>query len=361
MHTDPRKAQSSCVRHVVAMPWPGRGHINPMMNLCKRLVSQDPNLLVTFVVTEEWLGLIGSDPKPDMIHFATLPNLIPSELVRANDLTGFIDAVYTRLEEPFEHLLDRFSSQPLTAIIADTYVLWATRVGTQRNIPVVSLWIMPATLLSLFLHSDLLAAHGHFLVEPPSESKEDEIVDYIPGLAPTRLGDLLQIFHCDSNKMFNKFKPCFHELSKAKYLLVPSAYELEPKAIDFLTSKFNFPVYATGPLIPFPDVSAGYDSKKPYYIQWLDGQPESSVLYISQGSFLSGSETQMEELVGGVRESGVRFLWVARGGELKLKEALEGSSGVVVSWCDQLRVLCHVAVGGFWTHCRFNSTLEGIY
>ncbi|KFK34734.1 hypothetical protein AALP_AA5G186000 [Arabis alpina] len=69
----------------------------------------------------------------------------------------------------------------------------------------------------------------------------------------------------------------------------------------------------------------------------------------------------MEEIVEGVRESGVRFLWVARGCELKLKKALEGSLGVVVSWCDQLRVLCHAAVGGFWTHCGFNSTLEGIY
>nr|AAM96996.1 putative glucosyltransferase [Arabidopsis thaliana]AAN15419.1 putative glucosyltransferase [Arabidopsis thaliana] len=68
----------------------------------------------------------------------------------------------------------------------------------------------------------------------------------------------------------------------------------------------------------------------------------------------------MEEIVVGVREAGVKFFWVARGGELKLKEALEGSLGVVVSWCDQLRVLCHAAIGGFWTHCGYNSTLEGI-
>uniref|UniRef100_A0A1J3HPS1 UDP-glycosyltransferase 87A1 n=1 Tax=Noccaea caerulescens TaxID=107243 RepID=A0A1J3HPS1_NOCCA len=161
--------------------------------------------------------------------------------------------------------------------------------------------------------------------------------------------------------MYNSFKPCFDELSKAKYLLLSSADELEPKAVQFLTSKFDFPVYATGPLIPFPDLSAGYDDSEPDYIQWLDKQPESSVLYISQGSFLSASEVQMEEIVRGVRESGVRFLLVARGGESELKKALEGSSGIVVSWCDQLRVLCHVAVGGFWTHCGFNSTLEGLH
>ena len=118
---------------------------------------------------------------------------------------------------------------------------------------------------------------------------------------------------------------------------------------------------STGPLIPFQELSVENKRSKPDYIRWLDGQAKSSVLYISQGSFLSVSEAQMEEIVAGVRESGVPFLWVARGGESKMKEALEGSSGFVVSWCDQLRVLCHAALGGFWTHCGFNSTLEGMY
>ncbi|CAH2060062.1 unnamed protein product [Thlaspi arvense] len=347
-------------RHVVAMPWPGRGHINPMMNLCKHLVRRYPNLTVTFVVTEEWLGFIGSDPKPDRIQFATLPNLIPSELVRAKDFIGFIDAVFTRLEEPFERLLDRLNSPPATAIIADTNVIWAVRVGERRNIPVGSLWTMSATFLTLLLHSDLLISHGHALFEP-SESKEDKIVDYIPGLSPTKLQDLPPLFDSYNHRVLKKFKLFLNEIPRAKCLLFTTAYELEPKAIDVLTSKLDIPVYATGPLIPFEELIAGNDGSEPDYIQWLDKQPESSVLYISQGSFLSVSEAQMEEIVVGVKQSGVRFLWVARGSESKMKEALKGSSGIVVSWCDQLRVLSHEAVGGFWTHCGFNSTLEGIY
>ncbi|CAL9234922.1 unnamed protein product [Arabidopsis halleri] len=357
---DPNESPPIQFRHVVAMPYPGRGHINPMMNLCKRLVRRYPNLHVTFVVTEEWLGFIGSDPNPDRIHFATLPNLIPSELVRAKDFIGFIDAVYTRLEEPFEKLLDGLTSPPPSAIIADTYVIWAVRVGRRRNIPVVSLWTMSATILSFFLHSDLLISHGHALFEP-SESKEEEVVDYVPGLPPTKLRDLPPIFDGYNHRVFKTAKLCFDELPGAKCLLFTTAYELEPKAIDAFSSKLDIPVYATGPLIPFEELSVQNDNKEPDYIRWLDEQPESSVLYISQGSFLSVSEAQIEEIMKGVRESGVRFLWVARGGESKLKEAFEGSSGVVVSWCDQLRVLCHAAVGGFWTHCGFNSTLEGIY
>jgi hypothetical protein len=162
---DSAKTYPSTVCHVVAMPYPGRGHINPMMNLCKLLALKRPqHILVTFVVTEEWLGFIGSDPKPNNIRFATVPNVIPSELGRAKDFPGFVEAVSTKMEAPFEELLDRLEP-PVTAIVADTYVVWAIRVGNRRNIPVASLWPMSATLFSVLHHFELLVQHGHFPIE----------------------------------------------------------------------------------------------------------------------------------------------------------------------------------------------------
>ncbi|VVA16496.1 PREDICTED: UDP-glycosyltransferase [Prunus dulcis] len=66
----------------------------------------------------------------------------------------------------------------------------------------------------------------------------------------------------------------------------------------------------------------------------------------------------MDEIVAGVQNSDARFLWVARGDASKLKD---GDKGLVVSCCDQLRVLCHDSIGGFWSHCGWNSTLEAVY
>ena len=30
---------------------------------------------------------------------------------------------------------------------------------------------------------------------------------------------------------------------------------------------------------------------------------------------------------------------------------------MVVAWCDQLRLLCHSSVGGFWTHCGWSFVI----
>ena len=113
---------------VVAMPYPSRDHINPMMNLCKTLALKNSNILITFVVTEEWFGFIDSNPKPDNIRFSTIPNIIPSELGRAIDMNSFVEATMTKLKAPFVRLLDHLEP-PITVIMVDTFLFWVVGVG----------------------------------------------------------------------------------------------------------------------------------------------------------------------------------------------------------------------------------------
>ncbi|KAJ4971333.1 hypothetical protein NE237_004432 [Protea cynaroides] len=151
---------SSC--HVVAMPYPGRGHINPMMNLCKLLACrEDGDFLITFVVTEEWLGFLSSDPKPANIRLRSIPNDIPSENGRAGNFLGFTQAVMTKMEDPFEQLLDQLEIAP-TAIITDQLLKWAVAVANRRNIPVATLCTVSPSFFSAVYHFELLEQNGHF-------------------------------------------------------------------------------------------------------------------------------------------------------------------------------------------------------
>lgn len=98
--------------------------------------------------------------------------------------------------------------------------------------------------------------------------------------------------------------------------------------------------------------------------QWLDAKPQSSVIYLSFGSFASLPQKQMDELANGLIACNKPFIWVVRAAELNKLPCnfVEHSckQGLVVSWSSQLDVLGHESVGCFVTHCGWNSTIEAL-
>lgn len=105
-------------------------------------------------------------------------------------------------------------------------------------------------------------------------------------------------------------------------------------------------------------------------ISWLDSQKPNSVLYVSTGSLVRISKSELAEMAWGLANSDQPFLWVVRPGlvngcsglELLPKGFLEMTRirGKVVQWASQQRVLGHKSVGGFWTHNGWNSTIESV-
>ncbi|VVA16501.1 PREDICTED: UDP-glycosyltransferase [Prunus dulcis] len=236
--------------------------------------------------------------------------------------------------EARQHLLDRLEP-PVTALIADTYLVWSVEIGNVRNIPVASLWTMSASVYSVFHFFDLLVQHSHFPVN--LEERGEEHVDYIPGLPSTRVADLSTCFYGKGLNVLDRALESVALLSKAQWLLLPSVYKLEAQVIDALRANTSIPVYHIGPTIPHFKLETESRPSEAHYFDWLDKQPSGSVLYVSQGSLHSAPKAQMDEIADGLRESRVRFFWVAREAASELKERC-GGMGIVVPWCDQLRV-----------------------
>ncbi|XP_047983248.1 UDP-glycosyltransferase 87A1-like [Salvia hispanica] len=347
-------------RHVVVMPYPGRGHINPALSLCTAMADQSSNIHITVVVTEEWLGLLASEKKPSNVAFAAIPNVVPSEKARGDDLQAFVAAVLTKMQAPFEQLLDGGSLPPPDFIIGDAFLSWVHEVSTKRNIPSAHMWTMSAAVYTVFYHFDLLVQNGHYPVDLSVNG--EAVVDYIPGLPPVRVADLPLIIR-DQESM-PKLIQILPKDSNAKHLIFTSYYHLESQVIDALKHQSSLAIYTVGPVAVYSKLrdlktSSGVAAATDDYLRWLDHQPPSSVLYISLGSFLHISAAQMDEIAAGLHESGVSFLWVARREAARLQKMC-GEKGVLVEWCDQLRVLSHPSVGGFLSHCGWNSTKEAL-
>lgn len=91
---------------------------------------------------------------------------------------------------------------------------------------------------------------------------------------------------------------------------------------------------------------------------------------MSFGSIAAIEEKEFIEVAWGLANSNLPFLWVVRPGLVRGAEWLEAlpkrflenleGRGHIVKWAPQLEVLAHPAVGAFWTHNGWNSTIESI-
>lgn len=154
---------------------------------------------------------------------------------------------------------------------------------------------------------------------------------------------------------------------------------LEGKYLDHLKKQTGHNrVFGVGPLsLTGLDSSArGRDNSDPNsddrVFTWLDRCPDRSVVYVCFGSQKLLSSDQMETLSSGLEKSGTRFIWVVKSGTPEQKKSgygvipdgfekrVAGTGRVVTTWASQVKILNHKAVGGFLSHCGWNSVLEAI-
>lgn len=146
---------------------------------------------------------------------------------------------------------------------------------------------------------------------------------------------------------------------------------LEHSALTQLRQHYQVPIFAIGPLIKMARCpSTSFLEEDTGCISWLDKQAPRSVIYVSLGSLATMDETELTETAWGLAKSKQPFLWVVRPGSVSGSEWIEflpegfteevRGRGLVLKWAPQKQVLSHSAVGGFWSHCGWNSTLESI-
>ncbi|TXG72670.1 hypothetical protein EZV62_001249 [Acer yangbiense] len=367
--------------HFLLVVFPAQGHINPALQLAKRLLRMGAHVTYATTVSAQ-RRMMPTAPPPDGLTFAAFSDGYNEGYNSRNSLEDdkvkqYLSVLKRHGSETLTHLIAdiRKEGRPISCLIYTLMLPWAAEVARGLHIPSVLFWIQPATVFDIYYY--YFYGYGDVITK---SANDPPCLINLPGLAPLTSRDLPSFLIPSNNYSFalpllQEQLETLDQETKPR-LLVNTCDALEPEALRAV-DKFN--MVAIGPSIP----SAFLDGEDPNdtcfggdmfpasiskdYKEWLNSNPESSVVYVSFGSILVLKKPQMEEIARGLLDSGHPFLWVIRsekgnGDEeekLSCMEELE-QQGMIVTWCSQVEVLSHPAVGCFVTHCGWNSTLESL-
>ncbi|KAI6698810.1 hypothetical protein NL676_018929 [Syzygium grande] len=251
-------------------------------------------------------------------------------------------------------------------------------LADELGVPSYVMFTSSAGFLGMMLHLQSLQDEYHVDITEFKDSAAEMDFPSFTNPLPTKVLPPLVL----TKVTVRPFLEHARRMRETKGIIVNTFDELEPHALRSLAGLGAPAVYPIGPILKLK----GETNTKAYggrqgddIMEWLDEQPPSSVVFLCFGSFGSLGEDQVKEMACALERSGHRFLWSLRQPLPKGKvwfpsdlvdptEVLpEGfldrtaAVGKVIGWAPQVAVLAHPAIGGFVSHCGWNSTLESIW
>ncbi|KAL4368373.1 hypothetical protein GQ457_05G005050 [Hibiscus cannabinus] len=344
---------------LVFIPTPAMGHLVSAVQLAKLLVHLSSNLSITVLTVKPlhdakvsaYIDSLTATTTTGRVKFISLSQCHPdvdvfkffSNLVQT--LRPLVKKVVTDIVEHSNSVPD---SPRLVGFVLDTLLTSLVDLANEFGVPNYAFFTSGAGFLGFLFYTQAL--HDEQKIEF-GELKDTDTVFTIP--------------------------------SEVKGIMINTFSELESHAVGSLCNgKLQIPpIYPVGPLLNLEgsrNLHQNYDS----IMQWLDEQPSSSVVYLCFGSMGSFGVDQVKEITYALEQSRHRFLWSLRRPPEQGKDVMihslndyenvaevlpEGfldrtiEIGKIIGWAPQTVILSHPAIGGFISHCGWNSTLESIW
>ncbi|KAM3209296.1 hypothetical protein ACQJBY_063777 [Aegilops geniculata] len=361
-------AASPPLRHVAMLPFMAKGHAMPLLHLARLLLGRRLASAVTFFTTPRnapfiRAGLAGAGAGAAVIELPFPSEDAPQctdELPSTTHLVDFVSAM-AALGPAFADALAAVEPRP-DLLVHDGFIVWAKDIADELGMPrLVTLGIGG---FASYVSGAVMRHKPHALVSSPTEPFP---IHGLPDLRIT-MADLGPPFDVPepAGPHWDFVCESCSSMYSSRGIIANSFSELESVYIDLWNRDFDIKTWPIGPLClaaPEPAVQSKDDRD---ISDWLDSRlaMDRPVLYVAFGSQADLSRAQLEEIAVGLDHSGVDFLWVVRSkwfsSEDRFNDRFGDRGKVVEGFINQLGVLGHKSVKGFFTHCGWNSVLESI-
>lgn len=359
-------ASSSKSPHVLAIPFPEQNQLIPFLEFSYRLAFH--GISVTILTTRSHsppLQHFLQRAKTEFLDIRPLYIPLPSDQKELQEdipwkSVPLLVYSFRLLAEPIEQWIQQQKPRPV-CIISDFYLGWTQKISAKLAIP-----------RAVFHASSAFGAcvdNSLWTHMPHLEVKTDDEYFIMPDLPLQIAFRRTQISR--TARTFQRFDPVSEFMRENRLLnlqswgiLVNTFYDLELGHIDHLHTTTDKPVWPIGPILPPLDFNNSKDKPDPCF-HWLDSQKPESVLYVCLGNHSALSEEQMMELACGLEAMDKPFMWANYSTTAIPKRFAEqvdqtGSGFIIRRRAPHHLILSHQSVGGFLTHCEWNSALQSI-
>lgn len=371
---------------VIVIPYHGQGHLNTMLQFAKRMAWKGAGTIHITLATTLSATNNMSNANLNNMDFITLHNIYDDTQDAQLKFQTRMEKFQTQASVELGRLItSTTTSADKCLLVYDANLPWALDVAKEHSILAAAFFTQAcsyvASVYPMFLE-EYGEDHQHPLIAAAIANVNPPLSVVMP--SPEELGKGLPNLTFSSSSNSDTAKRPLHPLIRivishitnlhlADWVLFNSFDQLEDEVVKWMSNLWH--VRTIGPTLPSAyldkrveyDVDYGFNLFKPNSeacMNWLNAKQAASVVYVSFGSAASLSVEQMAEIAEALIQIPSSFLWIVRETDQKklpnnfISEASD--KGLVMSWCPQLDVLAHEAVGCFITHCGWNSTIEAL-
>lgn len=362
---------------LIFIPTPTVGHLVPFLEFARHLIDQDDRIRITILLMklqgqshlDTYVKSIASSLP--FVRFIDVPELEEKPTFGTQAVEAYVYDVIEKNIPLVRNIIMGILSSPaldgvtVKGLVADFFCLPMIEIAKDASLP----FYVFLTTNSGFLAMMQYLADRHKKDNSVFVRNSAEMLS-IPGFVNPVPAKVLPsaLFVEDGYDTYVKLAILF---TKAKGILVNTSSDIEPTSVNHFRNEQNYPsVYAVGPIFdlkaqPHPDQDL---ASRDELMKWLDDQPAASVVFLCFGSMGRLKGPLVKEVAHGLELCQHRFLWSLRTEEVTNDDLLpEGfldrvrGRGMICGWSPQVEILAHKAVGGFVSHCGWNSIVESLW